>query len=437
MTVLKRFAGEEVSGQWIKDGTTILKGAMGWLFDDSEVVTLIQEEIQMYLHHRRMVNGQLNLGWLRSAYYTQIQQIAQQDPAYYALVAATSPNKTWRQISYPYYMKAVLPGEFIQFQHLDLNLKRYVECGRGRNRIQTSLTLSQETAENCTIIVPGFHNHIKDCQGRLRSKGGKNIDHNGNTLKTDGIFTAGDKLKYGDFVPAICGPGDIRISRPEIIHGSASNKAGKAETSRWVVNPWFVGIQDDHETLDVPESGSWTTVAAAHRDLMATNGTPSGQINIHGYPTHRFPAAVALRHISALSDALIGQRRWDDPAVLIEADLVLGENENDAWDFVNSCRHRMIRAYKQNMKIIRELETYHYGKNSYYYLVDKGLYKEPISEEDNLTREIVFASVQVGTSRFFGTSFQYRLTPTCNPSRILRPKVKPTRQVITDNQTNL
>ncbi|KAF8441949.1 hypothetical protein BDZ91DRAFT_769014 [Kalaharituber pfeilii] len=99
------------------------KRSNGWLFEIQRSLPLIQEEIQMYLHHRRMVNGQPNLGWLRSAYYTQIQQIAQQDPAYYALVAATSPNKTWRQISYPYYMKAVLPGEFIQFQHLNLNLK--------------------------------------------------------------------------------------------------------------------------------------------------------------------------------------------------------------------------------------------------------------------------------------------------------------------------
>ena len=49
-----------------------------------------------------------------------------------------------------------------------------------------------------------------------------------------------------------------------------ANKKGLAESIRWVVNPWFIGIQDDHETPDVPESGTWSSVAAIHRDLLAT-----------------------------------------------------------------------------------------------------------------------------------------------------------------------
>ena len=109
-----------------RDGTTIVHGAMSWLFEDEELVALIKEEILLYLHHCRRVNGQPNLGWLKSAYHSQIQQIVGQDLVYYALVAATSSNKTWKQISYPYYMKAVFPEDNIYFQHLDLNMKRYL-----------------------------------------------------------------------------------------------------------------------------------------------------------------------------------------------------------------------------------------------------------------------------------------------------------------------
>ena len=111
--VLRRFAGIEGANKWESDGTIIVKGAMEWLFKDPEIVKLIKHEVQMYTHHRRMVDGRKSLGWLRSAYYTQIQQIARQDPLYYALVAATSRN-SW-QISYPYYMKATLPGDGISF----------------------------------------------------------------------------------------------------------------------------------------------------------------------------------------------------------------------------------------------------------------------------------------------------------------------------------
>lgn len=76
---------------------------------------------------------------VRSAYYTQIEQIARQGPVYYALVAATSGN--WWQISYPYYMKATLPGYGISFQHIDLNVKRYMECGRGARRVDFNSSL--------------------------------------------------------------------------------------------------------------------------------------------------------------------------------------------------------------------------------------------------------------------------------------------------------
>ena len=122
--------------------------------------------------------------------------------------------------------------------------------------------------------------------------------------------------------------GDIRLSRTEIIHGSNCNKDGRAETERWVVNPWFV-------------------------------------------------ASVPLKHVSHLSDALIGQARWDDPAVEYEASIVLGKDDTAACEFVNSCRCRMARLYKHNMSIIRSVEKSSFRKNSYYWLVENGLFKTP------------------------------------------------------------
>jgi len=352
--VLLRFAGREVLSEWKRDGTTVVRGAMAWLFEDEVLRELIKEEVLLYTYYRRLVNGRPNLGWLRSAYHTQIQQISQQDPVYYALMAATNPNKTWKQVSYLYYIKAVLPGDGIYFQHLDLNTKRYVECGRRKNRIQTSLTLNHERVKNCTKVIPGFHTRIlewwqdivKKGEAELTGKFGSALDDNGNTLKTDDIYTSADAKKYGKFVPVVCGPGDIRISRPEILHRSTSNKQGIVESNWRVVNPWFVSIQDDHETLDVSESGNWSSVHATHRDLNVTNGIPSGQINTHSFPLYCFPAVVAMGNISALSDVLGGQQRWDDPEVVIEWNWLLGADTDMSWKFVEHCQRRFKRAYK-------------------------------------------------------------------------------------------
>ena len=92
--MLRRFMGPDNVQKWEEQGTVIVKGAMSWLFEDPEirVAQLISREIHMYTYDRRMVNGQRSLGWLRSAYFSQIQQIAHQDPRYYALVAVTSGN---------------------------------------------------------------------------------------------------------------------------------------------------------------------------------------------------------------------------------------------------------------------------------------------------------------------------------------------------------
>ena len=352
-----------------------MRGMMNWLLEDPEIRELIEHEVRMFMHHRKMIGGRKNFCWLRSAYYTQIQQIACQDPVYYALLAATS-EEMW-QISYPYYMKATLPGDGIAFQHIDLKVKRYIECGRGERRIQLSFSLNQETDINCTLVIPGFHKRIRNWwnEAIVHESTAKTMEeHITNCLKTRTVYLLSDKKKYGDFVPAVCGPGDIRLSRAEIIHSSNSNKAGGAETERWVVNPWFVAIQPDHETLDVPECGTWSTLSAAHRNLESLDATPSGQTNSHGCPTERFVAFVPLRHVSHLSDALIGQAHWDDSAVEHETGIVLGNDNAAAWDFVNTCRHKMKRMYKHNKTIIRDVEKARFGKDSYFRLVENGLF---------------------------------------------------------------
>ena len=78
--MLERFMGCDAAQEWEEHRTTVVKGAMKWLFTDPKMVELISHEIHMDMHHRGMVNGQKRFGWLRSAYFSQIQQIARQDP---------------------------------------------------------------------------------------------------------------------------------------------------------------------------------------------------------------------------------------------------------------------------------------------------------------------------------------------------------------------
>ena len=138
-------------------------------------------------------------------------------------------------------------------------------------------------------------------------KRSKIANHRTNCLKTNNVFTAADRAQYGDFQPAICGPRDIRLSRSEILYALLTDKRSKCFIVRWVVNPWFVGIQPNHKTTDIMESSSWSIVSRYNKDFTVSPNTASGQINIHESHVQRFPASVLLRNISHLSDALIGQ----------------------------------------------------------------------------------------------------------------------------------
>lgn len=63
------------------------------------------------------------------------------------------------------------------------------------------------------------------------------------------------------------------------------------------------------EDLEVRHNGlgPWEEIVRHHRDLT---GPPTGTqtlINCHDMATQRFPAAIELRGLGAISDALIGQ----------------------------------------------------------------------------------------------------------------------------------
>ena len=69
--------------------------------------------------------------------------------------------------------------------------------------------------------------------------------------------------------------------------------------------PWFCGLQNDLETLEVAESGTWSDLAVAHRDMIAARLSPFGLANRYGAIPFAFPASVQLEGLEALSGALV------------------------------------------------------------------------------------------------------------------------------------
>ena len=99
------------------------------------------------------------------------------------------------------------------------------------------------------------------------------------------IWTAADKERYGmDLKPQPCKREQIRVSLPHLPHSAL----GPAKWSRRTILPWYMGLNEDKETLDTEDSGTWSILSAAHWDLLPGLTFPSGLRNMCGMPPYSF-----------------------------------------------------------------------------------------------------------------------------------------------------
>ena len=355
-TIWMRYAGQRAMDAFFRDGNIVVKGLFDWIVNDLELMEMIEVEFDMYRHHLREQNGQPNLGWCRNMWHSLVQQAIRQDPAFYALNVAAREDKRWMLISFPYYTKYANPTGF---KHIDLNIPRLLSSGKGKSLVQTAVSMDDECDDGCTIIVPKFHKHIKEWWSKVvaREKATNGFQHS-----VESIYEDQDKQKYGIFKEVVCKKGDVRMTMASIIHGSTKS----CDHDRKVVFPWLMGIEEDHENLELYGTCPWEEASRSHRDMVAIKKEPSGQSHHFAIGEERFSASVELRGISALGDALVGARRWDSKSVIRERDVVLGEDDLNAQRFIKEVREKMKKAWKESFYQVVNTESEEFGENSYF-----------------------------------------------------------------------
>lgn len=100
---------------WEDQGTLTIPDMFSWLEygvtvdgrHEPGVRALIDDELLMYLHHQRPINGVSNHGWLRNMFFGVTQQIARQDPGHWLAYVAARPDHRPQLVSYQYYVKYV------------------------------------------------------------------------------------------------------------------------------------------------------------------------------------------------------------------------------------------------------------------------------------------------------------------------------------------
>ena len=134
---------------------------------------------------------------------------------------------------------------------------------------------------------------------------GKKLRASGLTQDIKTLYTPADQKKYGAWRPVPCPQWGVRITRPELIHGSM---ASSESSVRRTVLPWYVAVSEDGLTLDNKECDSYATVLHAHLTQTAPRTTPSGHFNRYGKIPHKFNPLVKLASPTSIGQALVCQQ---------------------------------------------------------------------------------------------------------------------------------
>lgn len=334
------------------------------------IMEAVRLEFDMYRHHLRERNNRKNFGWQRNQVHSLGQQLMRMDPCYYALYVFLRPDHHWRLISYPYYAKYAVPGDSTFFRHIDVNVHELLESGRGKNMIQGTVSLDDEDDSNCTELVPGMHDEerLRFWHDTMEERAPSSLSAYVNRmdekhLPNDILKTLGLAWKK-----APCQAGAVRVTNPAIPHGST----GPATKIRRTMLPWFVGIQDDHEAMEVTEMGTWSMLSAAHRDLVAPDFTPSGKSNAYGKIPYAFPGAVQLATTSSLSAALVGRQKWTMHSVTYERNIMLMGSDEDRTAYINDWRDQMTANFAEAYQQMLFAENASFGEKAYWYNRERG-----------------------------------------------------------------
>jgi hypothetical protein len=322
--VFERFAESGSHSSWLLSGSSTVTNIYDYL-KDFEISQLIETEFAMYRHHHQSLSSDLESFALRNMYYSGIQQLLRQDPIAYALSAAASPHGIWRLITYPDIIldganEWSAPKASVAMQDLGVNFPQFDTSNFDTSNLD--ITQSNVVIERTTPGTP--------CEDVVHATPIANIS--------------------------------LELSRADKLDQSMPRQHHIGQ----VVRSWYCAIDKDHNLLGNGCALLWDELAACHRDLEAPVRGPYGQLPPFGRPAYRFPGSVVLDSTSALGEALIGRRKWNDPQVLQERDIVLGDDDSRALAFVNQVRERLVKRYLELFPVIESVERAAFGENSYF-----------------------------------------------------------------------
>ncbi|KAI9640311.1 hypothetical protein NHQ30_011361 [Ciborinia camelliae] len=329
---------------------------------DSGLMSSIHQEVQYWKFHQRSFGDEENKvdGAMRNTYFSLIQQLVRQDPAYYRLSVQARSDGSTNLISYPHYSRYFSKEQDIQFI--------FVECSRGRNAIRDEAVFWFEHTPPTTTTTDDFLEvgnlkpeapEIKTYIQQIQGATGPTLAFQ--ELNSEDLVQIQSKLGKG--VPWV----SPDLQHTDVLHSSMmipiSYDCRMAMFSRFSVSAAYVAIIEGGQLVETGET--YEAIVQSHRRLIPPD-TPRYEEEYGLYHvSHAMPTVVELTGLGALSDALVGRLPWSSPLVQREKAIVLaGGPEFEAY--YSKWKEVACQQYAKCFKLMQELDKELFADRSFF-----------------------------------------------------------------------
>ncbi|KAF5855175.1 hypothetical protein ETB97_009759 [Aspergillus alliaceus] len=348
LDLLCRYAGlPDGMWGWERDGLLHIPG----FFDYMERLGVFKR-VRMILGEDKATQSASNLPSQCSSpislCYSLLAQMVQQDPAYYAILVSCRPDKNWKLIHRPR-----RSGHTFTFRERDVALgvsterARSLVNGDGASDIQSTVVLPGEQSLQTVQLIPTSQQYLPKLVDKIENQGRQPP-----SSLPDLAILAYDKVaeqEFGTPQNITLGHGDLILASPKTLRlpqtFSASNLLNMSQS----------GLGNDFNTLENGRDGMWTRlsiISNCHRLGDKYLGADEGWADSIGCDTSVIDS-FRMSYASALGEALVGRREWRDPKVILERNLVLGNDIFGAVEFVGAIREQLAADFHNTLDLLR------------------------------------------------------------------------------------
>ena len=159
---------------------------------------------------------------------------------------------------------------------------------------------------------------------------------------------------------------------------------GPATAVCWTMLLWFVGVQEDHETLNIVKSDTWSELFLIYHDFIHVSTFLSELFNKYSMILHWFSGAISLTGLGGISDALVGRQQWDTPNVMHEIHVLLGQNIKQIENYIKQWHQKAVLAVISAINDVISAEKAAYGQCSYFYCMAHNIDPSTVTKDDSL-----------------------------------------------------